>query len=109
MLKKFKDRFKRTLKRSFNKDDINKSELEKILNMGAILVDVRSPQEFKEGHLEGAILIPEYELLSKYREMLKNKEKIIILYCSNGLRSKRAQEKLKKLGYKNVHTLNTPI
>ena len=101
-------RFTQYSKRSIDKIDINKMESDKLLNEGAILVDVRSPQEYKEGHLEGAILIPEYELLYKHKIKFKDKDEIIILYCSNGLRSKKAQKKLKKLGYKNVYNLLLP-
>lgn len=109
MLKKFIKNFKRNSKRSINKKDIDKKELEKFLKEGAILVDVRSPQEYKEGHLDGAILIPEYEIVSKHLNTFKSKEEIIILYCTNGLRSKKAQRKLEKLGYKNVYNLSNDL
>ena len=71
---------------------------------GAILIDVRSPQEYKEGHIEGSVLIPEYELKTKVEE-LPNKEDTIIIYCSSGIRSKKAQRKLQKMGYINVYNL----
>ena len=76
-----------------------------MLQDGAILVDVRSPQEYREGHLEGAILIPEYELISKHSKTFESKDETIIVYCSNGLRSKKAQRKLEKQGYTNVYNL----
>jgi rhodanese-related sulfurtransferase len=109
MLKKFIKSIKRNSKRSLNKKDLDKKELEKLLKDGAILVDVRSPQEYREGHLDGAILIPEYEIVSKHSNTFKSKEEIIILYCTNGLRSKKAQRKLEKLGYKNVYNLSNDL
>ena len=105
MLKKIIKIFNKKLNRSLNKKDINKNELKRMLQDGAILVDVRSPQEYREGHLEGAILIPEYEIMSKHSKAFKAKDETIILYCSNGLRSKKAQRKLEKQGYTNVYNL----
>ena len=97
--------FDKKLDRSLKKKDLNKDELDRFLKDGAVLVDVRSPQEYREGHLEGAMLIPEYELISKHSKSFKSKDETIILYCSNGLRSKKAQRKLEKLGYTNVYNL----
>ena len=105
MFRKLRKKFNKKLKRSLNKKDINKNELVRFLKDGAILVDVRSPQEYREGHLEGAMLIPEYELMSKHSKIFESKDETIILYCSNGLRSKKAQQKLEKLGYINVYNL----
>ena len=103
MFEKLKKCFKRKLERSLDKKDINRNELEKLLKDGAILVDVRSPQEYKEGHLDGAISIPEYEIISKHSSNFKSRDEVIILYCSNGIRSKKAQRKLEKIGYNNVY------
>lgn len=105
MFRKLRKKFNKKLKRSLNKKDINKNELVRFLKDGAILVDVRSPQEYREGHLEGAMLIPEYELMSKHSKIFESKDETIVLYCSNGLRSKKAQRKLEKLGYTNVYNL----
>ncbi len=106
MFGKLRKVFNERLKRSLNKKDVNKNELEKFLKDGAVLVDVRSPQEYREGHLDGAILFPEYELVRDHYKKFKSKDQIIILYCSNGLRSKKAQQKLEKLGYINVYILS---
>lgn len=103
MFDKFLKSFKRNSKRSLNKKDIDKKQMDKMLKDGAVLVDVRSPQEYKEGHLEGAISIPEYEIISKHSSNFKSRDEVIILYCSNGIRSKKAQRKLEKIGYNNVY------
>ena len=98
------------LKRISKSNEINLEELNELERKGAILIDVRSPQEYNEGHIDGAILIPEYEIEKKANEFLKNKEDIIITYCSTGQRSKKAKEKLEKMGYKKVYILlNTTI
>lgn len=80
-------------------------DVKKKVNNGAILVDVRSLQEYKEGHLIDAIHLADYDILGKHNLVLPNKEKTIIVYCQNGGRSKKAYKKLKKLGYKNVYNL----
>lgn len=85
--------------------DIEIEELKALYKNGAILLDVRSPQEYKEGHLDGATLLPEYELKENANKILKNKEDVIIAYCSSGIRSKKAQKELMELGYEYVYNL----
>ena len=85
--------------------EIYKEEIEKMLKRGAILLDVRSPQEYDEGHLEHAMLLPSYEIKQKANEMLSNKEQIIIVYCSTGNRSIKAQKILTNMGYTKVYNL----
>lgn len=109
MLNKLRDILIRKLNRSMEKNDINREELEKMVSEGAILIDVRSPQEYREGHLEGAKIIPEYELINRCNDELENKDATIIVYCSSGSRSKRAQKQLEKLGYHNVYNLYNGI
>lgn len=105
MLNKLKHLIKRKFYRGMNQFDVNIEELKNKQREGAIILDVRSPQEYKEGHLDSAILIPEYEINSRVENELKNKNDIIVVYCSSGIRSKRVQEKLKNKGYKNVYNL----
>ena len=109
MLNKLRYIINRKFNRSMDKNDINKQELVKMISKGAILIDVRSPQEYGEGHLEGAVLIPEYELINRYGKELKNKDAIYIVYCSSGTRSKKVQKELEKLGYTNVYNLYNGI
>ena len=67
-----------------------------------IILDVREQNEFDEGHIPGAILIPYTEIENKAEEMLPDKDKLILVYCRSGRRSKIAAESLAKLGYTNV-------
>ena len=67
-----------------------------------IIIDARTEEEFAEGHIENAILIPEYEIPNRAEEELPDKEQLILVYCRSGRRSKIASEELVKLGYTNV-------
>ena len=67
-----------------------------------IIIDSRTTEEFAEGHIENAILIPEYEIAQRAEKELPDKEQLILVYCRSGRRSKIASEELVKLGYTNV-------
>ncbi len=71
---------------------------------GAVLVDVRSPDEFAGGHAPGAINIPVQELEKRHSELPEGKA--VVTYCAAGVRSKRAADKLRKLGH-TVHDLGS--
>ena len=67
-----------------------------------IIIDARTEEEFTEGHIEGAILIPEYEIANRAENEIPDKDVLILVYCRSGRRSKIASEELVKLGYTNV-------
>lgn len=67
-----------------------------------IVIDARTEEEFAEGHIEGAVLIPEYEVADLAEKELPDKEQLILVYCRSGRRSKIASEELVNLGYTNV-------
>lgn len=67
-----------------------------------IIIDARTESEFAEGHIEGAILIPEYEIADRAEKELPDKDALILVYCRSGRRSKIASSELVKLGYTNV-------
>jgi len=67
-----------------------------------IILDVRTESEFAEGHINGAILIPDYDIGTKVEEKLPNKESLILVYCRSGRRSQLAAKEMVKLGYTNV-------
>ena len=67
-----------------------------------VIIDARTEEEFAEGHIENAILIPEYEIKDRAEKELPDKEQLILVYCRSGRRSKIASEELVKLGYTNV-------
>ena len=69
---------------------------------GYIILDVRTEEEYAAGHIEGAILIPDYEIQEKAEEILPDKSQLILVYCRSGRRSKNAASTLASLGYTNV-------
>ena len=69
---------------------------------GYIILDVRTQAEYGEGHIPGAILIPNDQILEKAESVLTNKDQLILVYCRSGRRSKLASEDLVKLGYTNI-------
>ena len=85
-------------------EQITPEEAKKIMDSGEehIILDTREQDEFDEGHIPGAILIPYTEIENKAEEMLPDKDKLILVYCRSGRRSKIAAESLSKLGYTNV-------
>lgn len=103
-MKKIAKRMKEYFKRKIDKDDITIEELENLRKKGVKIIDVRSPQEYKEGHIDGAISIPEYEIKKEIIDKINPKEEIVV-YCSSGQRSKKAKDKLERLGYEKVYNL----
>ena len=67
-----------------------------------IIVDARTEEEYAEGHIPGAILIPEYEIADRAGTELPDKDQLILVYCRSGRRSKIASQALADLGYTNV-------
>ena len=67
-----------------------------------IILDVRSEEEFNEGHIPGAILIPHEQIKDKAEDILHDKNIQILVYCRSGRRSKIAAEALVQLGYTHV-------
>ena len=69
---------------------------------GYIILHVRTEQEYSEGHIPGAVLLPDYEVAERAEELLPDKEQLILVYCRSGNRSRGASAALAKLGYTNV-------
>lgn len=86
-------------------NEINFTKLKDMAAKGAVLIDVRSPQEYKEGHLDGSINFPLYDLERNSENLIKNKENTIILYCQSGSRSNKALEILKKQGCSSLYQI----
>ena len=85
-------------------EQISTEEAKKIMDSGEehIILDTREQDEFDEGHIPGAILIPYTDIENKAEEILPDKDKLVLVYCRSGRRSKIAAESLAKLGYTNV-------
>ena len=67
-----------------------------------IILDVRTPEEYAEGHIPGAINVPNETIGTAEIPELPDKAQLILVYCRSGRRSKEAAEKLVKLGYTNI-------
>ena len=67
-----------------------------------IILDVRSREEYDQGHIPGAILIPDTEIEAKAADLLPDKDQLILVYCRSGRRSKLAAQSLADLGYTNI-------
>lgn len=69
---------------------------------GYLIVDVRRADEYAEGHVPGAILVPNETIREKAEECLPDKDQVLLVYCRSGRRSKEASAVLAELGYSNV-------
>ena len=69
---------------------------------GYIILDVRTPEEFADKHITGAVNIPNETIGTEEIPELPDKDQLILVYCRSGNRSKQASEKLAALGYTNV-------
>lgn len=69
---------------------------------GFIILDVRTPEEFVDKHIPGAINIPNETIGTEKITQLPDKDQLILVYCRSGNRSKQASEKLVALGYTNI-------
>lgn len=96
---------KKLYNRSMEKFDVTIDELIQMQQAGALVIDIRSPQEYNEGHLDGAIVLPDYEIRRSVNRVIPNKNQVIIVYCGNGVRSKNTQKCLQRMGYTNVYNL----
>ena len=85
-------------------DQIGGTEAKALMDSesGYVIIDARTQEEYDQGHIPGAILIPEYEIADRAEKELPDKDQLILVYCRSGRRSKIAAEELVKLGYTNV-------
>lgn len=88
----------------FKQPDINQGVQEFKNAAGAVLLDVRSPQEYREGHIPGSQNVP-LPQLDKIEEVTENKDTVLYVYCRSGARSRQAVSLLKHMGYTNVHNI----
>ena len=96
---------RRSCCRGLQQGEITLQELKEKVKQGAILLDVRSKQEYQEGHLQGAINIPEYEIDKRVEKEITKKNQLIVAYCQYGGRSKNVCMKMRQKGYTNIYNL----
>lgn len=82
---------------------INAVEAKKIMdNTNCKILDVRTQEEFEQGHIDNAILLPLDKIDKQVETVLKNKDETILVYCRSGARSKVACEIMAQKGYTNI-------
>ena len=84
--------------------DINQGVLEYQNTQGAVLLDVRTPQEYAEGHIPGSINIP-LQSIDEAEAELENKDTELFVYCHSGARSSQAVALLEEMGYTKVNNI----
>ena len=88
----------------FKQPDINKGLKEYAETENAVLLDVRTPQEYGEGHIPGSKNVP-LQTLDKVRSVVENKDAELFVYCYSGARSRQATAMLQHMGYTNVQNI----
>lgn len=89
-----------------NISNISPKEALKLIGKdGNILLDVRTKEEYDEGHIPGSVLMPLDIIKNNIEDKIKDKNSRIIVYCRSGNRSANALNILKSLGYKNIYDL----
>ncbi len=84
--------------------DINDGIAEYKTNDGAVLLDVRTSEEYRDGHIDGSVNIP-LDRISSVENTIKDKNTPRYVHCYSGIRSGQAVSYLKKIGYENVRNI----
>ncbi len=88
----------------FKKTDIN-AEIESMKSVdGAVLLDVRTAEEFGEGHIPGSINVP-LDAIAGVEKKIADHDAPVYVYCLRGTRSAQAVSKMKAMGYSNVKSI----
>lgn len=87
------------------------SNLYKLLQdqKGVRLIDVRTPEEYSRGKIEGSINLPLHEIASQIQTVFPDKQSQIVLYCLSGSRSDQAASLLQEMGYQHVSSLKSGL
>ena len=88
----------------FKQPDINQGIKDYQATPGAILLDVRTTQEYGSGHIPGSKNIP-LQAIDKVASVAENKDTVLYVYCQSGARSRQATSMLQGMGYTNVNNI----
>jgi len=88
----------------FRQPDINQGVEDYRNTEGALLLDVRTPSEYREGHIWGSINIP-LQSIDNIAYVTENKDKMLYVYCHSGVRSAEATGILRDMGFTNVRNI----
>lgn len=90
--------------RAIYQNMITRDELQRMMqNFSVIIIDVRSTQEYNEGHFNGAINIPLCEIKRRIGNVTTDKNQVLVMYCDAGVRSMKAIKILNEMGYRKVY------
>ncbi|MBI4297135.1 MAG: rhodanese-like domain-containing protein [Chloroflexi bacterium] len=82
---------------------IHVDEAKRLYDEGAMVIDVREPDEYVQGHVKGAILMPVDSVLARVDELPQGK--VLLFICSQGVRSALACEMAAAMGYSNLYNI----
>ena len=88
----------------FKQHDVNRGVMEFQRTSGAVLLDVRTPEEYRSGHIPGSRNIP-LQTIDRVSTIVENKDMTLYIYCQSGARSRQAAGMLKQMGYTNVNNI----
>ena len=88
----------------FKQPDVNRGVKEYQRTSGAVLLDVRTPEEYRSGHIPGSKNIP-LQTIDRASSVAENKDTALYVYCQSGARSRQAAGVLKQMGYTNVNNI----
>lgn len=86
---------------------ISTRQAEEFLKNNALVIDVRTPAEFRSGHLPCALNIPQDQIETLIARYVPDKERVLLLHCQSGMRSAWAKRKLAELGYNHAFDLGS--
>ena len=86
---------------------VSAGEATRLLDKGALIIDVRGTGEFADGHIDGAVNVPLDHLAESIARSAPDPTQPILLHCLSGTRSAMAKRVLKSRGYTNVHNLGS--
>ena len=88
----------------FKQPDIHKGLEEYAQTENAVMLDVRTPQEYGEGHIPGSRNVP-LQTIDKVTSVVENKDTALFVYCYSGARSRQATAMLQRMGYRDVRNI----
>ena len=88
----------------FKPVDINQGVKEYSATPGAVLLDVRTSEEYRGGHIPGSKNVP-LQVIDKVVSVVENKDTMLYVYCQSGARSRQATSMLQGMGYTNVNNI----
>lgn len=88
----------------FKQPNINAGVAEHKKTENAVLLDVRTPEEYRGGHIPGSCNVP-LQTIEDIGSVIENKETPLFVYCHSGARSRQATVFLQQMGYRNVKNI----